>query len=133
MNYPQMRQAAWAKAGSGRPLNRQEVHEIANNGLVTIGAHSVTHPALTDLETGAVEREIVGSNWPAKRLSDRPCAASPYKYDDYNDEVLKRVEDARSDPFVTGPCSSNKCHASRVSIWMAIISTKCFGQLGGVC
>src|SRR5262249_44285111 len=41
----------------GRPMTFEEARALAKDGLVTIGAHTVTHPVLTGLDATACYRE----------------------------------------------------------------------------
>ena len=47
--------------GGYRPMTAEQVRELARGSLVTIGAHSRTHPILSRLEATAQRDEIVGS------------------------------------------------------------------------
>ena len=45
-----------------RPLTWDQVDEMLSTGLVTLGAHTHTHPDLRGLSVGEIEEEIGGSN-----------------------------------------------------------------------
>jgi peptidoglycan/xylan/chitin deacetylase (PgdA/CDA1 family) len=85
-------QASWSE--SSRPMNRQEVRELTKDGLLTIGAHSVTHPALTDLGNAALRSEITKSKLACEELVDSPVRAFAYPYGDHNFDVREAVENA---------------------------------------
>jgi peptidoglycan/xylan/chitin deacetylase (PgdA/CDA1 family) len=62
-----------------RMLNWQGVHELVSDGLVDVGAHSRTHPALPRLDEQAARTEIMGSRAEiADMLGSAPsCFAYP--------------------------------------------------------
>ena len=96
------------RGGRGRTLTREEVRALAMDGLLTIGAHTVTHPVLSELGAPACHREIGapvagipmaismprlagrlwptasplhvprGTNQPSLRLMFLPCRASTF-------------------------------------------------------
>src|SRR5437899_12989651 len=45
----------------GRPLTSNEIRALLCDGLVQLGAHTVTHPALPTLDSLECQREIVDS------------------------------------------------------------------------
>lgn len=49
-------------AGGGTPLEWNHVEEMIESGLVTVGAHTDTHPDLRDLNSDAIEEELDRSN-----------------------------------------------------------------------
>jgi peptidoglycan/xylan/chitin deacetylase (PgdA/CDA1 family) len=104
------------RSGSGRPMKRQEVAELAKDGLVTIGAHSVTHPALTGLGSDSLGREIIGSKLACEEIVESPVRNFAYPYGDYNEEVRKGVQDAG----FTDACSTSRAPVTKGSDLFAI-------------
>src|SRR5262249_26946033 len=49
------------QSGSGRAMTTAEVRALVDDQLITIGAHTVTHPALTQIGPEARRREIAES------------------------------------------------------------------------
>ena len=78
----------------GRAMTENEVRTIASDGLVTIGAHTVTHPVLSRLESSACYREITASKLACEALIGRSVAAFAYPYGDFNAEVHEAVRAA---------------------------------------
>jgi len=78
----------------GRPMTRDEVRTIARDGLVTIGAHTVTHPVLSSLETAACRREITESKLACEELIGAPVAEFAYPYGDFDTKAREAVKAA---------------------------------------
>src|SRR5258708_13698366 len=66
--------------GSGRPMTRAEVGALVTDGLVTIGAHTVSHPLLTGLQAAVRRFEILESKSACEALLGGPIAAFAYPY-----------------------------------------------------
>ncbi len=81
----QLAVAAGTDAGS-RPgdlaMTPDELHSIAAGGLIEIGAHTVTHPALTNLTAVEQEREIRGSRRRCEELCGRAVSGFAYPFGD---------------------------------------------------
>src|SRR5262249_24049824 len=104
------------RSGSGRPMKRQEVAELEKDGLVTIGAHSVTHPALTGLGSDSLDREIIGSKLACEEIVESPVRNFAYPYGDYHEEVRKGVQDA----VFSDACSTCRAPGTKASALFAI-------------
>jgi peptidoglycan/xylan/chitin deacetylase (PgdA/CDA1 family) len=73
----------WAEATSDdglhpRALTADELVELATGGLVDIGAHTVTHPILSNLSVEAQRAEIQGSKARLEELLGRPVTSFSY-------------------------------------------------------
>jgi peptidoglycan/xylan/chitin deacetylase (PgdA/CDA1 family) len=90
--------------GSGRPMTRAEVGAMVTDGLVTIGAHTVSHPLLTGLQTAMHRFEIVESKAACEALLGGPVAAFAYPYGDLDAEVRATVAGAG---FACGCATTN--------------------------
>ena len=75
-------------------MTPEEVRALVTDGLVMIGAHTVTHPPLTSLDAGARRREIVESKVACEALLGAHVPGFAYPYGDLDDEVRSDVEDA---------------------------------------
>jgi len=62
------------------PLSSGELRALAAGDLVTVGAHTVTHPVLALLSPEAQEQEIAGSKFELEQLLDRPVGSFAYPY-----------------------------------------------------
>jgi peptidoglycan/xylan/chitin deacetylase (PgdA/CDA1 family) len=80
--------------GSGRAMTRSEVRMLAGDGLITVGAHTVTHPVLTAIGTDACRREIAESKAACEALIGKPVPGFAYPYGDLDERVRSVVEEA---------------------------------------
>jgi peptidoglycan/xylan/chitin deacetylase (PgdA/CDA1 family) len=62
------------------PMTRQEVADLASDGLIEVGAHTVTHPVLPALDPGERRREVLESKLACERLSGRPTRGFAYPH-----------------------------------------------------
>jgi peptidoglycan/xylan/chitin deacetylase (PgdA/CDA1 family) len=96
------RLAAWAGlAAEGRPayraLTTDEMNALAHDGLVEVGAHTMTHPMLSTLAGKTQRAEIVGSKRRLEEALDRPVTSFSYPYgsrSDYTRDVVEMVKEA---------------------------------------
>ena len=65
---------------SYRPLSSEEVVALDQGGLVEIGAHTVTHPALRKLPPDLQQDEILGSKTRLEEILNRPVTSFSYPY-----------------------------------------------------
>ncbi|MGH9309172.1 MAG: polysaccharide deacetylase family protein [Vicinamibacterales bacterium] len=65
---------------SDLPLTSAEVADLANDGLIEIGAHTVTHPVLPALDPGERRREIRESKLDCERLTGRAATGFAYPH-----------------------------------------------------
>ena len=75
----------------GRPMTGAEVRAIASDNLITIGAHTVTHPALSYLKPAACHHEISESKRACEALVGAPIAQFAYPYGDFNADAREAV------------------------------------------
>jgi peptidoglycan/xylan/chitin deacetylase (PgdA/CDA1 family) len=80
--------------GLGRAMTSDEVRTIASDGLVSIGAHTVTHPMLLALDATTRQREIAESKRACEDLIGVPVTAFAYPYGDSNVEAREAVKAA---------------------------------------
>ena len=91
-------------SGPGRPMTRAEVSALVTDGLVTIGAHTVSHPLLTGLPTAMRRFEISESKAACEALLGGPVATFAYPYGDLDAEVRAAVAGAG---FACGCATTN--------------------------
>jgi peptidoglycan/xylan/chitin deacetylase (PgdA/CDA1 family) len=73
------------------PMSSGEVREWSSGGALTLGAHTITHPALTRLSRSESRREIRESAEVCRRLSGEPSDGFAYPYGDTNSETRADV------------------------------------------
>jgi peptidoglycan/xylan/chitin deacetylase (PgdA/CDA1 family) len=81
-------------ANLGRAMTDSEVRALMADGLVTIGAHTVTHPVLSAVGAAACRREITVSKWACEALVGVPIAAFAYPYGDFDAQAREAVKAA---------------------------------------
>jgi peptidoglycan/xylan/chitin deacetylase (PgdA/CDA1 family) len=82
------------RASLGRAMTGEEVRALVADGLVTIGAHTVTHPVLTGLGAEICYREGVESKLACEALTGTAVVAFSYPYGDYDAEARDAVQSA---------------------------------------
>lgn len=95
----------WAgKGAAGRPTHRalslNEVSDLVSDGLIEVGAHTVTHPVLSALPADAQEDEIRQSKIRLEQILNRPVNAFSYPFggpSDYTAETMAAVRGAGFD------------------------------------
>ncbi len=65
---------------SHRILSEGEVGELTSGGLVTVGCHTETHPALDECSEELQRRELVRSKAAVERILGRPVTEVAYPY-----------------------------------------------------
>lgn len=90
-----------------RALSHTEIAQLADGGLVEVGAHTVTHPVLAAIPLDQQRREITQSKLELEEILGAPVESFAYPYgtkDDYTAETVKLV---KKTPFVCA-CSNFK-------------------------
>ena len=95
----------------GRAMSGNEVRALIADGLVMIGAHTVTHPMLGGLGAAACRREIQDSKLVCEALCGAPVTAFAYPYGDFDAEAR---ETARAAGFAFA-CSTQQGPATAAS------------------
>lgn len=93
---------AWAGAEpvcrpTHRALSLAEVSTLAEGGLIEVGAHTVTHPALAALPAASQRDEIGRSKARLEEILDRPVESFSYPFGrqgDYTAETVAIVREA---------------------------------------
>lgn len=78
----------------GRAMTKDEVRAIASDGLVAIGAHTVTHPLLSTLRIESYQDEISCSKSACEALIGTEVAGFAYPYGDFNSGARQAVSAA---------------------------------------
>jgi len=82
---------------SHRALTSDEAIKLASDGLIEVGAHTVTHPVLAALRAPAQDHEIKKSKGHLEETLGQPVTSFSYPYGgraDYSQETVNIVRDA---------------------------------------
>jgi peptidoglycan/xylan/chitin deacetylase (PgdA/CDA1 family) len=74
--------AAGAPDPKDMPMSEADISTLVAGGLVSIGAHTVTHPALTTISHSERRSEITASIEACEKLTGYPVAGFAYPYGD---------------------------------------------------
>lgn len=92
-------------------LTQEELGELTRGGLIDIGAHTRTHPVLTQVTAEAARDEICGSKAGLEAYLGRPISAFAYPYGEYSTREVALVREAGFEiafttrrQFVTAEC-----------------------------
>ncbi|MFT5251169.1 MAG: peptidoglycan/xylan/chitin deacetylase (PgdA/CDA1 family) [Flavobacteriales bacterium] len=69
-------------------MNAEQIKEIADNPLFTIGAHGETHASLVDIPLEAAKREIINSKQQLETICGQPIAEFAFPFGYYNHELV---------------------------------------------
>ena len=75
------------------PLSWVQIREMADNGIA-FGAHTCTHPILTQSEPGVARNEIVRSKERIEEELGKPVISFAYPNGDYSENIRAMVQDA---------------------------------------
>lgn len=87
-------------------LNSDELRSLAHHPLVTIGAHTIAHKALSTLEPDGVRREMTGNKTFLEQLLGKPIDHFAYPYGDVRACGTREAEIAREVGFVSAVTAS---------------------------
>ena len=76
------------------PITADDAARLAAHPLIEIGAHTVSHPSLTDLDPASQHAEIVGSKRAIEGIIGKPVRFFSYPYGRFNDVTLGIVREA---------------------------------------
>jgi len=82
------------RTGLGRAMTTEEMRELVTDGLVTIGAHTVTHSVLAGLEDAACQREISDSKLACEAIIGAPVESFAYPFGDFDAKAREAVKTA---------------------------------------
>jgi peptidoglycan/xylan/chitin deacetylase (PgdA/CDA1 family) len=77
-----------------RAMNAAEVSALGVSGLIEIGAHTLTHPAMTGLTPAEQAHEAAASRARCEEISGRPVTLFAYPYGDHDEHSIAAVRDA---------------------------------------
>jgi peptidoglycan/xylan/chitin deacetylase (PgdA/CDA1 family) len=91
----------WIAASAGaRMMTEDELRELAAGG-VEIGAHTVTHPDMSQLPYEDCLREMADSRAELQRISGQPVRTFAYPFCKYGEPAVRAARDAGFDAAVT--------------------------------
>ncbi len=90
---------AWAGAADEvrpefRAMNPDEMRELADGGLIEVGAHTITHPSLPPLTPEALQHETNHCRERLEEILGRAVTSFAYPYGDHDDAVVRAVAGA---------------------------------------
>jgi len=88
-----------------RPLSPSEIGKLDQEGLIEVGAHTVTHPVLSALPPDSQRREIVRSKTLLEEVSDHPVTCFAYPYGKHHDYTAETVDIVRRAGFGCACCT----------------------------
>lgn len=86
--------ASPARPGARRPMAHDEARELASDHLITIGAHTVSHPRLTEIDEPARRREIAASRHFCEKVAGSEISAFSYPFGIFDADVRAIVAEA---------------------------------------
>jgi peptidoglycan/xylan/chitin deacetylase (PgdA/CDA1 family) len=85
------------KFESRSALTSEEIKMLARDGLIEIGAHTITHPPLSEMSRDDLKDEICGSKSSCEILLGASVKTFSYPFGDFNSAVRAVVKDAGFD------------------------------------
>lgn len=73
-------------------MNAQQLKEIADHPLFTIGAHGETHASLTDIPLAEAKQEILYSKQQLEQICKQPITEFAFPFGYYNQELAEYCE-----------------------------------------
>lgn len=117
----------WASAGIAKPaasltLEREELERLAEGGLISLGAHTVTHPHLSRLTREQQREEIEASRAYLRDVVGNPIDDFSYPHGDFTEETIEVVRAAGFETACTvhsGPVTrdSSPFDLPRLQVW----------------
>lgn len=107
-----------------RPLSWEQITEMSNSGLVTIGGHTDSHPYLSALNSEQQDQEIARSKKIIEDKTKKPCKIFAYPFGDKGSYNTKTQKILKKNGFIAAfttlhghfNLSKNSLKIKRVSI-----------------
>lgn len=90
----------WMEPGTSRMMVEDELRDLVAAGI-ELGAHTVTHPNLEELDYGSCLREMVESRDVLAGIADAPIRTFAYPYCKYAEAAVRAARDAGFEAAVT--------------------------------
>jgi peptidoglycan/xylan/chitin deacetylase (PgdA/CDA1 family) len=81
---------------SHRAMTEAELRELTRDGLIEVGAHTVTHPVLSKADALTQRSQIAGSKSALERILGKPVSSFAYPYGGRQHYTSETVEIVRS-------------------------------------
>lgn len=88
-----------------RTMTADEVRRLSKDGLVEVGSHTVTHPALSALPVSRQRREILDSKAHLEEILGHPVKSFAYPFGGVSDYTMETVGILRESGY-TSACSN---------------------------
>lgn len=106
--------AAFTGAADPAPvMTEAELGNLAAGGLISIGAHTMTHPSLPSLSAGGQRAEITGSKERLEAILGQPIRRLAYPFGDYDEWSTEIAQDLGFDYAVGVEAGSVRDPAAR--------------------
>jgi peptidoglycan/xylan/chitin deacetylase (PgdA/CDA1 family) len=103
LDVPELAEEARANPERLRTMSWDELGELSERGF-TIGSHTVSHPHLSSLPDGELNRELRESRARVENRLGRPCTLLAYPYGEHDGRVRAAVRRAGYEAaFALGP------------------------------
>jgi peptidoglycan/xylan/chitin deacetylase (PgdA/CDA1 family) len=110
LDVPELAEEARASPERLRTMSWDELAELSQRGF-TIGSHTVTHPHLTSLSDGELDRELRDSRARVESRLGRACTLLAYPYGEHDMRVQAAVRRAGYEAaFALGPGTRRNNH-----------------------
>lgn len=76
----------------GKPMSPDEAKRLSNSPLIEIGAHTLTHPKLANLDENRQFQEIIGSKKMLEKILDIPLLGFAYPFGSKGSFTSKTIE-----------------------------------------
>ena len=95
------------------PLDWEQLRGLAAAGW-EVGSHTVSHPKLTELDAGSLERELTESRATCEKTLGSPCTSIAYPYGDVDARVVRATSEAG---YSFGAALPSAFHVPRTLEW----------------
>ena len=75
-------------------LNREQINEMLESGLIEFGSHTLNHRNLLRCTDEEAQYEILESKHAVETLTGMPCHSFAYPYGKYDEKLIQMVRDA---------------------------------------
>jgi peptidoglycan-N-acetylglucosamine deacetylase len=74
------------------PLTTEDIRELGE--YMEIGAHTITHPTLTEITNEEVQSEVIQSKQWIENITNKECSMFCYPKGKHNEDIMKTVQSA---------------------------------------